>query len=81
MGRFITGVYRRDYAKVRDEPVGQFGSNGAGDGQFQYPFSVACDSRGVIVVADFNNDRIQVFDRKGKFSFKFGSEGKRKWSV
>ena len=68
-------VYRRDYGKVGDEPVSQFGSKGAGDGQFSDPNSVACNSRGEIVVADRNNHRIQVFDRNGKFLFKVGSFG------
>ena len=77
----LSVIYRRDNAKVSDKLASQFGSKGSNDGQFSDPFSVSCNSRGVIVVADFNNDRIQVFDRKGKFLFKFGSEGKRKWSV
>ena len=68
-------VYRRDYSKVGDQPVSRFGSNGAGDGQFQYPRSIACNSTGEIVVADWNNSHIQVFDRNGKFLFKFGSNG------
>jgi len=68
-------IYRRDYSKVNDQPVSRFGSKGARDGEFDDPSSVACNSRGEIVVADFNNHRIQVFDRDGKFLFKFGSEG------
>ena len=68
-------VYRRDYSKVGDQPVSQFGSKGEIDGQFQFPYAVACNSRGDIIVADKNNHRIQVFDRNGKFMFKFGSNG------
>ena len=34
-----------------------------------------CNSRGEIVVADCSNNRIQAFDRSGKFLFKFGSKG------
>ena len=71
-------MYRRDYSKVGDQPVSQFGSWGVGDGEFRDPCSVACNSRGDIVVADIDNHRNQVFDRKGKFLFKFGSKGKRK---
>ena len=70
---FVTGIYRRDYSKVSDQPASQFGSKGAGDGQFDVPYSVACNSRGEIIVADYDNHRIQVFDRNGKFLFKFGS--------
>jgi len=69
-------VYRRDYSQVGDQPVSRFGSDGAGDGQFQNPSSIKCNLRGDIIVADSDNDRIQVFDRNGKFLFKFGSNGK-----
>ena len=58
-----------------DQPVSQFGSSGEGDGQFVSPTSVACNSRGEIIVADGKNHRIQVFDRNGKFLLKFGLEG------
>ena len=69
-------VYRRDYGKVNDQPIRRFGSKGASDGQFQHPCSVACNSRGETIVVDFNLHCIQVFDRNGKFLFKFGSPGK-----
>ena len=68
-------IYRRDYTKVADQPASRFGSKGAGDGQFNFPYSVACNLRGEIIVADYSNHRIQVFDRNGKFLFKFGSNG------
>ena len=42
---------------------------------FSNPFGVACNSRGDIVVAEFGNHRVQVFDKTGKFLFKFGSKG------
>ena len=66
----------RDYSKVCDKPTHRFGSKGAGDGLFSAPYSVACSSRGEIVVADCSNHRIQVFDRNGKFMLKFGSKGR-----
>ena len=69
-------VYRREYSKVGDQPVSRFGSKGAGDGQFTNPYSVACNVRGEIVVADSSNHCIQVFDRNGKFLLKFGTKGK-----
>ena len=72
----FAGVYRRDYSKVGDQPASQFGLRGSGDGQFDIPSSVACNSRGEIVVADCSNNRIQVFDRNDKLLFKFGSAGK-----
>jgi DNA-binding beta-propeller fold protein YncE len=40
---------------------GFVGGQGVGDGQFQYPFSVAVDARGRVYVADTNNDRVQIW--------------------
>jgi len=70
-------IYHRDYSQVSGQPVSRFGSPGADDGQFNGPYSVACNSRGEIVVADAENHRIQVFDRNGKFLFMFGSKSQR----
>jgi len=70
-----SAVYRRDYRKVSDRPVSRFGSNGAGGGLFQFPSSVASNSKGEIVVADDCNHRIQIFDEKGTFLRVFGSCG------
>jgi hypothetical protein len=52
-----------------------FGSFGSGDGQFDSPFGVAISRFGDIVVSDFSEDRIQVFDRAGEFRTSFGSLG------
>jgi len=38
-----------------------WGSQGSGDGQFQYPFGVATDGSGNVYVADEGNSRIQKF--------------------
>ena len=72
---FDRPVYGRDYSKVGDQPASRFGSGGSGDGQFDRPYSVASNTRGEIVVVDYNNNCIQVFDQYGKFMFKFGSKG------
>ena len=71
MTLFWNGRLRRDNSKVGDQPVSRFGSVGAGDGQFSNPWSVACNVRGEIVVADYSNHRIQVFGRNGKFWVKW----------
>jgi len=68
-------VYRRDYNAVGTNPVLQLGSAGSGDSQFSHPFGVACNSRSDIIVAEYGNHRVQVFDKAGKFLFKFGSNG------
>ena len=53
-----------------------FGKKGSGDGEFKNPASVCITSDGrFIVVADFNNSRIQVFTMDGEPVFKFGSSG------
>ena len=63
-------IYRRDYREVGGHPVSQFGL-----GRDDSPESASCNSKGEIVVAS-SKCRIQVFDRYGKFLFRFGSEGK-----
>ncbi|KPJ70628.1 MAG: hypothetical protein AMS14_10290, partial [Planctomycetes bacterium DG_20] len=39
---------------------------GTADGQFRVPTSVACDAQGRVYVANYMNDRLQVFDPAGK---------------
>jgi DNA-binding beta-propeller fold protein YncE len=45
----------------------QFGTPGAGEGEFNRPTGIAVDQAGVIYVADWHNDRLQVFDADGSF--------------
>ena len=44
--------------------VTKFGSEGSERGEFKCPMSTANLSDGRIVVCEFNNNRIQVFDHK-----------------
>ena len=55
----------------------KFGEFGVTDGQFTEPSGVAINSNNEIIVADTNSHRIQIFDRYGRFKFKFGECGKR----
>jgi PKD repeat protein len=55
--------------------VTKWGSNGTGDGQFNYAKGVAVDSLGNVYVADSMNNRIQKFDNNGEFITKWGSFG------
>jgi hypothetical protein len=45
---------------------GEWGELGSRPGQFSIAHAIAADSKGRIYVADRNNVRVQVFDRKGK---------------
>jgi DNA-binding beta-propeller fold protein YncE len=47
--------------------IKSWGGAGTGPGQFDQPHSLAMDSKGLLYVADRNNNRVQVFDQDGKF--------------
>ena len=51
----------------------QFGREGTGDGEFVHPGFLAVDKSGQLVVCDFDNNRIQLFQLDGTFCCKFGS--------
>ena len=44
---------------------GSFGSKGSEAGQFDKPVGISVDSRGNVLVAEYGNKRIQVFDESG----------------
>ena len=49
------------------------GTSGGKEGQFSSPFGVAVHYQtGNIFVADYGNNRVQVFDKDGKYLYKFG---------
>ncbi len=53
------------------------GSLGSGAGQFKYPYGVAFDGAGNIVVADCNNHRVQVLSYSdGSHVRTIGSQGR-----
>ena len=47
--------------------LSQWGAPGRGNGEFDTPHAVTVDGTGKIYVADRENDRVQVFDRQGRF--------------
>lgn len=47
--------------------VRQWGLKGKGDGQFDLVHDVAVDGKDVVYVADRVNERVQVFDKDGKY--------------
>ena len=46
---------------------GSFGSEGSETGKFNSPVGISVDSRGNVLVADYYNKRIQVFDASGRY--------------
>ncbi len=74
----IGGLYKPGFVgqvKAQATFLFKFGTQGSGDGQFYYPADVAIDGSDDIIVADYSNHRIQVFDSSGNFLFKFGTQG------
>jgi len=64
----------RNYNEINESKL-VFGSNGNGNGQFDYLYGVTINSKRNIIVSDFGNNRIQIFDSEGKFISTFGSQG------
>ena len=56
----VVDVYRLDEAQ-RPVFVGLVGAYGLSDGQLRYPGGIAADARGRIYVADWSNDRVEVW--------------------
>lgn len=45
----------------------KFGKEGTGEGQFQFPYGIAGDSKDNIYVADLYNGKVSIFSSKGEF--------------
>ena len=52
-----------------------FGEKGSGNGQFMYPWDVACNSKNQILVSDTRNHRLQLFSPNGDYLAKYGFDG------
>jgi len=65
---------QRNYTEIK-HPKLTFGEKGNGNGQFNYPYGITVNSKGKILVCDWGNHRIQLFDPDGKFVSTFGSYG------
>ena len=57
------------------KPVLSFGKKGLGDGMFKDPMGVAVSDRDEILVADNENNQVQVFDSNGTFLRCLGRKG------
>ena len=75
----LLAVFAATVASLRaDNPptfLFQFGSYGAGNGQFSGPTSLAINSSNNVFVVDGNNNRIEIFDRNGDYLSQWGSFG------
>lgn len=65
----------RNYTKVT-VPIATFGSEGEAEGQLCRPWGISCHKSGLIMVANRSNNRIEVYDKEGRFQYKFGQGGK-----
>jgi sugar lactone lactonase YvrE len=55
--------------------ISKWGTEGSGDGEFNYPLGLAIDKNNNLYVVDSNNFRIQKFDLNGNFITTWGSKG------
>ena len=51
------------------------GEKGSGNGQFMYPWDVACNSKNQILVSDTRNHRLQLCSPNGDYLAKYGFDG------
>ncbi len=67
---WLPAVMRLDYPGKEEPQVfagsTKEGDDGTDDAHFRCPMSVACDGQGRVYVADYHNDRIQVFTPDGR---------------
>ena len=55
--------------------IDTFGGKGMSEGLLHCPSSLTTDSNGFILVAEYTNNRVSIFDNTGKFVHCFGSIG------
>lgn len=77
-GLFVSDGYTNSRV-VRFDRAGRYmrhwGTKGAGDGQFNLVHDIVIDQRGLLYVADRDNQRVQIFDQQGKFLGKWTGLG------
>ena len=77
-GRFYVANTKKHHIEVFDldgQHLFSFGEHGNSPGNFNFPYDVAVDSEGDIIVLDSGNFRVQVFDSEFNFIREFGSVG------
>src|SRR3990170_211225 len=53
----------------------KWGSNGSGDGQFNYSYCIAADGSGNVYISELYGYRVQKFTTSGSFILKWGTQG------
>ncbi len=77
-GRFYvvnTKKHRIEAFDLEGQHLFSYGERGNAPGSFNYPYDIAVDSEGDIIVLDSGNFRVQVFDSDFGFKGMFGSVG------
>ena len=64
------------FSATTGQYIGQFGCNGKENGQFSSPRVMSTDGKGNILVADYSNNRVQVFKEDGTFVQVIQCDGK-----
>ena len=73
----LHGLNKVQYFSVTTgQYIGQFGCNGKENGQFSSPRGMSTDGKGNILVADYGNNRVQVFKENGTFEQVIKCDGK-----
>ena len=60
------------YSSTDGRFIGEFGSKGNGAGQLSHPYGICTDGKGRVLVADYDNNRIQIFTSQGVFIMSIG---------
>ncbi|KAK1880651.1 E3 ubiquitin-protein ligase TRIM71 [Dissostichus eleginoides] len=74
-GLHVTDNHRVQVFTFEGQFLLKFGEKGTKNGQFNYPWDVAVNSEGKILVSDTRNHRVQLFGPDGSFLNKYGFEG------
>uniref|UniRef100_A0A1X7SWN8 Uncharacterized protein n=1 Tax=Amphimedon queenslandica TaxID=400682 RepID=A0A1X7SWN8_AMPQE len=56
----------------------QFGGQGSGPGQLNYPAGITVDTTGLVFVSECNNHRVSIFTSDGQYVNHFGGKGSNK---
>jgi DNA-binding beta-propeller fold protein YncE len=76
--RLAVSDFKRDVVYFMDlegRIVSTIGGSGKGEGKFYGPQGLSFDTKGYLYVVDSGNNRVQKFDKKGRFILQFGKKG------